>query len=100
MALGKPVRQLLSEIDSAELTQWHAFYQLEPFGSLIDDERHGVAVATLANINRNPKVRSEPYQGTDFISWRQFDRASGEPILLADPKAQTRLIKQKIFKSK
>jgi len=100
LALGKTVRQLLSEIDSAELTQWRAFYQLEPFGSLIDDERHGVAVATLANINRNPKVRSEPYQGTDFISWRQFDRVADEPILLADPQAQTRLIKQKIFKSK
>ena len=100
MALGKTVRQLLSEIDSAELAEWHAFYQIEPFGSLIDDERHGVAVATLANINRNPKVRNEPYVGMDFISWRQFDRVADEPILLADPQAQTRLIKQKIFNSK
>lgn len=100
MALGKTVRQLLREIDSAELTEWHAFYQLEPFGSLIDDERHGVAVATLANVNRNAKVRSEPYKARDFISWRQFDRASDAPILLADTEAQSRLIMQKIFKSK
>jgi hypothetical protein len=100
LALGKTVRQLLREIDSAELTEWYAFYQLEPFGSLIDDERHGVAVATLANVNRNAKVRSEPYKAMDFISWRQFDRASDAPILLADTEAQSRLIMQKIFKSK
>jgi len=100
LALGKTVRQLLSEVDSAELTEWHAFYQLEPFGSLIEDERHGVAVATLANINRNPEVRDEPYKALDFISWRRFDQVRDEPILLADPQAQSRLIMQKIFKSK
>ena len=100
MALGKTVRQLLQEIDSAELTEWHAFYRLEPFGSLIEDERHGVAVATLANINRNTKVREAPYKAMDFISWRHFDQVSDAPILLADPEAQSRLIMQKIFKSK
>ncbi len=79
---------------------WRAFYQLEPFGSLIDDQRHGVAVATLANINRNAKSHPEPYRADDFISWRRFDQVSNEPELLADPEAQSQLIMQKIFKTK
>ena len=79
---------------------WRAFYQLEPFGSLIEDQRHGVAVATLANINRNAKSHPEPYRADDFISWRRFGQVSNEPELLADPQAQSRLIMQKIFKIK
>jgi hypothetical protein len=100
LALGKTVAQLLTEIDSAELTQWQAFYQLEPFGSLIDDQRHGVAVATLANVNRNAKSHPEPYKAEDFISWRKFDRVIAQPELLMDPQAQSELILQKVFKIK
>jgi hypothetical protein len=100
LALGKTVRQLLAEIDSAELTEWHAYYQLEPFGSLVEDERHGVAVAALANINRDSKSRPEPYKSSDFIGWRKFDQLSNKPELLADPQAQSELIMQKIFRSK
>jgi len=32
LALGMPVRELLGRIGSDELTEWMAFYQLEPFG--------------------------------------------------------------------
>lgn len=103
------VRQLLSEIDSAELTEWQAYYQLEPFGSLVDDERHGVAVSTLANINRDSKTRPDPYKPSDFIGWRSLEKVEGvdkaekvekRPILLLDPEAQSELIMRKIFKLK
>lgn len=100
MALGKTVRQLLDEIDSAELTEWQAYYQLEPFGSLVDDERHGVAVSTLANINRDSKTRPDPYKSSDFIGWRSFDKVAAGPILMQDVEAQSELIKRKIFKIK
>ena len=98
--MGKTVRQLLDEIDSAELTEWQAYYQLEPFGSLVDDERHGVAVSTLANINRDAKTRPEPYKSSDFIGWRSFDKVEQGPILMPDAQAQSELIKRKIFKIK
>jgi hypothetical protein len=100
LALGKTVRQLLDEIDSAEFTEWQAYYKLEPFGSLVDDERHGVAVSTLANINRDAKVRPEPYKSKDFIGWRTFDNVEPGPILMPDVQAQSELIKRKIFKLK
>ena len=98
--MGKTVRQLLDEIGSAELTEWQAYYQLEPFGSLVDDERHGVAVSTLANINRDAKTRPEPYKSSDFIGWRSFDKVEQGPILMPDAQAQSELIKRKIFKIK
>jgi hypothetical protein len=100
LALGKTVGQLLNEIDSAEMTEWQAYYQLEPFGSLIDDERHGVAVSALANINRDSKTRPEPYKSSDFIAWRSFDKVDAGPILMQNAEAQSELIKRKIFKIK
>jgi hypothetical protein len=100
LALGKTVRQLLDEIGSAELTEWQAYYKLEPFGSLVDDERHGVAVSTLANINRDSKARPDPYKSSDFIGWRSFVNTEPGPILMLDVEAQSELIKRKIFKLK
>lgn len=82
------------------MTEWQAYYQLEPFGSLIDDERHGVAVAALANINRDSKTRPEPYKSSDFMTWRNLDKVDVGPILMQDVEAQSDLIKRKIFKIK
>jgi hypothetical protein len=48
---------MLSELDSAELTEWMAFYQLEPFGDLMADRRHGIATSVLANVNRDAKAK-------------------------------------------
>ncbi len=98
--MGKTVHQLLSEIDSAELTEWQAYYQLEPFGSLVEDERHGVAVSALANINRDAKTHPQPYKPLDFIGWRVHERIKEGPILLADAQAQSDLLAQQIFKFK
>lgn len=92
------VRQLLAQIDSAELTEWMAFAGIEPFGEVAADQRHGLAVSVLANINRDPKKRPAPYVPRDFIPWAEQAQVSDGPELLADPEAQSRLIKQKLFK--
>lgn len=76
-----------------------AYYQLEPFGDLIADQRHGTASALLANVNRNAESRPEPYRPDDFISWRATESAEDEvePELLDDPVAQSDLIRAVIF---
>lgn len=76
-----------------------AYYQLEPFGELIADMRHGGAVSMLANINRDSKSRPEPYRDDDFIYWRDTGsgKAEAEPELLADPVAQSNLIRAAMF---
>ena len=86
-------------MDSAEFTYWLAFYQIEPFGDLVADERHGSAAALLANVNRDPKTRPEPFKPEDFIHWRATGQEveEAEPTLLDDPVAQSNLIRAAMF---
>ncbi len=74
---------------------------MEPFGELVADQRHGIAVSTLANVNRDAKRRPDPYQPNDFIYWHEVHRqtAQGVALFTPDPDAQSRLIKQFIFKA-
>jgi hypothetical protein len=76
-----------------------AYYELEPFGDLIADQRHGVAAALLANLNRSDQSRSEPFVAEDFIHWRATgkDEDEEEPELLVDPVAHSNLIRAVIF---
>jgi hypothetical protein len=57
LALGLPVRELLSRIGSDELTEWMAYYQIDPFGDYRADVRSGVVAATFANANRAPNAK-------------------------------------------
>ena len=83
---------------SAEFTEWMAYYELEPFGELVADQRHGVATALQANLNRDPKTRPEPYKPEDFIHWRQTgETAEAEPVQLEDDVAQSNLIRASVF---
>lgn len=81
------MRQLLAEIDSAELTEWFAYYTLEPFGELIADQRHGIATSVLANINRDPRRKKDAYKPSDFIYWHEANRIKENP-LPQDPEAR------------
>jgi hypothetical protein len=72
--LGKTVDQLLSEISSEELSEWMAYYQLEPFGDERADWRSGMMAATMANLQRS-KNRA-PYKPEDFMP--QYDRPEQE----------------------
>ena len=82
-----------------------AYYALEPFGELVADQRHGTATAVLANVNRDPKRRPQPYVAADFIHWHHSHReAKPEPawpqgIALDDLEAQSQLIKRALFKA-
>jgi hypothetical protein len=74
LALGMPVRELLQRIGSDEITEWMAFYQMEPFGDMRADLRSGVIASTFANANRTKHTR--PFTPEDFMPF--VDRP--EPI--------------------
>lgn len=75
-----------------------AFYQLEPFGDMVADLRHGSATSTLANINRNTEIKPEPFKAENFIFWRDTGESEeGEPTLLDDAVAQSNLIRATMF---
>ena len=59
--------------------------------------RHGVATALLANVNRNPQIRPEPYKPEDFVHWTQREVIEPEPVQLDDPVAHSNLIRAALF---
>ena len=56
------VGRLLEEISSQELTEWQAFYNLEPFGEERADLRSAIVASTVANVNRNRKSKPVPLE--------------------------------------
>mgnify|MGYP000046381597 CR=1 FL=1 len=82
------VAELLSRISSRELSEWMAFYELEPFGDERADLRAGIVASTVANANRDPK-KSKPYAPQDFLprfEGGRGDEAPGWQKLLAKVK--------------
>lgn len=65
------VRELLNRIDSRELSEWQAFFQLEPMPEQRADYRSGVVASVIANTNRAKK--SKPFEPTDFTP--DYDKA-------------------------
>lgn len=60
-----PVRELLSRIGSDELTEWMAFYGLEPFGDFRADFRSGILASTIANAHRTKDAKA--FTPEDFM---------------------------------
>jgi hypothetical protein len=61
---------MLSRMDSAELTEWIAFYELEPFGYEIGMLGHAITASTIANVNREKSAKA--YKTEDFMP--KFDK--------------------------
>ena len=90
------VRQLLENIDSSELTEWLAYDQIEPFGPQREDLRAGLICSTVANHSMSPPRK--PHRPSDYMLFVDSKGASkSKPVLLADPRAQSDLIRQAIF---
>jgi hypothetical protein len=71
-----------------------AFERMEPFGTLHEEFMFGQLCALIGNVNRDSKARAEPFRGTDFMPALSGALKSDGPILLADPEAQSALIRQ------
>lgn len=50
-----------------------AFFELEPWGSEIDDHRFGIITSTIANVNRDPKKKPTAYKPEDFFPPRKTE---------------------------
>lgn len=52
-------------MDSAEFTEWIAYYSIEPFGE--EWAQAGMISSTIANAARDPKKKKEPFMPDDFM---------------------------------
>lgn len=64
LALGMTVREMLQKMSSAELTDWLAYWRLDPFGEERADLRAGIVAATTANVWAGKGKRAKP---ADFM---------------------------------
>ena len=66
MALGIPSpRELYSRLTSQEITDWFAFYSLDPWGGQRGDIQAAIIASTIANVNRSKD--SKPMTPADFM---------------------------------
>lgn len=56
---------MLKELSSAQIAEWIAYYNLEPFGFESDWLQTGVITSMIANVNR--KKGAKPAMPEDFI---------------------------------
>jgi hypothetical protein len=73
------VGEMLRRVSSRELSEWQAYYQVEPFGPWRDDLRAGVQTALIANAIR-PKGAKE-YKPADFVLVFKEPKPNGERML-------------------
>ena len=77
LALGMTVRELLQRMGSDELSEWMAFYQLEPFGDYRADYRSGVVASTFANAHRAKDA--SPFRPEDFMPF--LEKSPSKPSM-------------------
>ena len=73
MELGWPsVAWGLKNISSHEITEWMAYYRIDPFGYWRADVQTGIVASTIANANRDPKKQNQALKPDDFIiNWQE-----------------------------
>lgn len=64
---------MLDSISSEELTEWAAYYRLDPFGSYRADVQAGIVASVIANVNAK---KGHSFTPSDFIP--RFDEADGK----------------------
>jgi len=66
-------------LSASEWLDWQRFYSLEPYGAPLADIIQAQLRVLLANINRNDKVRPEPFRTEEFLLLAESEAAPSEP---------------------
>jgi hypothetical protein len=59
------VAELSGRLSSHELSEWQAYYALEPWGTEIDLMGHAITASTVHNVHRGKRGKALSYQ--DFM---------------------------------
>lgn len=63
---------MLASMSSRELSEWIAFYSIDPFDDGRGDLQAGVIAATFANIHRGKNQK--PFSALDFMPYAEEER--------------------------
>lgn len=59
--MGRTVKELLTDLDAAELQDWFAYYALDPWDEQRADLRAGTIAAVIANTNSKKKFKPSDF---------------------------------------
>lgn len=68
-----------------EFLSWVAYYQIEPWGSELANLNAGIIASTIANCNRDPKRRREPWIARNFMLPSPFAEPKEERSEFMEP---------------
>lgn len=74
------VAELLTRISSREMSEWIAYYGIEPWGAERDNLHAGIVASTTANLWRGEA--DEPLKASDFML--RFEEEEREPATAGD----------------
>jgi hypothetical protein len=80
-------------LTAKQLNEWFAYMNIEPFGTIWEDIRHGQIQSMTANLNRDSKAKPEPYTCNDFRNFKERE----EVVKVEDPDILSAQIRSKIF---
>ena len=70
---------MLTRHTSRELSEWIAYARIEPFGFHRTDVGFATIACVVANANRDPKKKSQPFTIDDFIpKYEEVEEATPE----------------------
>jgi hypothetical protein len=81
------VQELLARVSSRELSEWRAYFMLEPFGEERADMRAAIVASTVANTARDPKRRRRPFQASEFMprfEWKKERQGWEEQLRIVE----------------
>ncbi|MBA3730441.1 MAG: DUF4035 domain-containing protein [Sphingomonas sp.] len=67
MVLGLTVDELGARMSAREFVAWQVFAAREPFGEARGDLQAAHIASVIANVNRDPKSRPQPFTARDFL---------------------------------
>lgn len=70
---------MLREMPSKLLAEWQAFFSLEPFGYESDFQGHALTASIIAEANRNPAKRKDPYTVAEFMPKQSKQEEEEQP---------------------
>jgi hypothetical protein len=67
------VEELSGRMSSRELSEWAAYFAIEPFGEERADLRAGIVASTIANVHAGRK--GKPFAPVDFMPFQERDKS-------------------------
>lgn len=80
------VQGMLERMSATQWGNWLLYFEHEPYGGRTEDVRVARLMALLANINRDPKKRSKPFEPREFV-----------PFEVATPPKPPKLIRSEML---